>query len=77
MDTNSLSPYARRIVEESIRAMNNSDSAENDRAVRSVVSDLYVEVGPKRWEGTVNSALIEIVQSYVSEVVGRAAKPAR
>jgi hypothetical protein len=36
------------------------------------VSDLYIEVGPNRWDGTVNAALIEIAKVYIGQLAGAA-----
>ena len=69
----SLSPYAQKIVDRSRNVVisHRADSQDVDHAVRSVVSDLYREVEPNRCDRTVNAALIEIVQNYVTDLVAR------
>ena len=65
-----LSSYANRIMAgaSAILEDSNDDPQHLDplHAVRSVVSDLYIEVGPSRWDN-VNMALVEIAGLYMSQ----------
>ena len=63
MSIDTLTPYAKRIVEESLQLMAQGET----HPVHKVVSDLYLEVGRNRWDGTVNDALIEIAAAYVTQ----------
>lgn len=65
-----LSPYAQQILDRSLDALNSSERehTDPDTVVKAIVSELYTEVGPNRWDGTVNAALIEIVQSVVVDM---------